>query len=167
MPSDAPSPTPLRCPRCGAALSPGVRECWLCHADVSKPDDGESRFRGPHAAADAAPSEGPGHFSLASLMMFVTIAVIALGVFSIWRGRGGVLVIAVLIGLVHTVVIVRRREALGHDVTASEIAVVLLKKIIIAVLVCFAIAVALVVALLVACWVALSQSGGIGGGPFH
>ena len=60
------------CPFCHALLLPGGSRCWLCEAEVQAVAADEAAA--PTAANQAVPAERLGTYSLASLMMFVTLA---------------------------------------------------------------------------------------------
>jgi hypothetical protein len=68
-------------------------------------------------------AEPLGSFSLASLMMFVTLASVVLGVSTIAPGVGIPLGILALLATVRTAVLVRRQMRLGHQPNAGERAI--------------------------------------------
>ena len=70
-----------KCPRCGAVLHPGASVCWLCFAPIPPLADRPSQdLQTVHPPTSS--------FSLASLMMFVTLVAVVLGIFTIWLGSG-------------------------------------------------------------------------------
>ena len=88
MPADSPWSTPLRCPRCDAVLRVGAERCWLCEAEMQPVAADGAEV--PPAASHAAPPERVGTYSLASLMMFVTLVAVVCGTFTIapdWRSH--------------------------------------------------------------------------------
>ena len=108
------------CPACGAELLSGASRCWLCHADVEPAADGEGRFSGPGTPGQTALSEPAGGFSLASLMMFVTLAAVVMGVSSIAPGVGIPLGIVLLVVWLRTTLVAKHRRAHGQVVTREE-----------------------------------------------
>jgi len=66
------------CPFCHALLLPGASRCWLCGADVEQAPAHDAAV--PSAASQAVPPERVGSYSLAALMMFVTLFSVVLGV---------------------------------------------------------------------------------------
>lgn len=75
-----------RCSRCDAPIRAGSQRCWLCGAAVDR-----NETKPAAASASVYPSsaaERRGQFSLASLMMLVTLVCVALGVSTIAMGIG-------------------------------------------------------------------------------
>jgi hypothetical protein len=76
-----------RCGRCGAPLREGVTECWLCHA--SAPAEGHKAGVTPapgHARFEPADADDGNLFSRSSLLLFVTLACVVVGVMTIAPG---------------------------------------------------------------------------------
>lgn len=75
------------CAICGARLSPDAPECWLCQAPVSPTLTSGQANRTPSATTLAdSPADVEGGLSTSSLVMFVTLAVVVVGVFTIAPG---------------------------------------------------------------------------------
>jgi hypothetical protein len=117
MPSDAPSSTPLQCPRCGGGWRAGATRCWLCGAEV-QPVAADSAAT-PPAAGQAGPAERLGTFSLASLMMFVALTAVVLGVSTIALGIGIPLGVVLLVVWLRTAAVLRYRH--GHGRSTSQV----------------------------------------------
>ncbi len=118
MPPDSSSKV-SRCATCHAALLPGAERCWLCGAPMAS---------GIDAAAATDPANGSSRskvgpvasFSLATLMMFVTLVAVVCGVFSIAPGVGVAMALVLLPVLAHTAISARGAEALGHSLSPGE-----------------------------------------------
>jgi hypothetical protein len=102
----------LRCAQCGAARRPDAARCWLCGAAIDSKD--------ATRAAASVEGETAGRFSLASLMMFVTLLCVVLGVSTIAPGVGIPLGIVLLIVWLRTAAVARQRAARGLTVTGAE-----------------------------------------------
>jgi hypothetical protein len=116
-PSDA-----RRCPKCRAELRAGTIRCWLCEAEV-QPVAADSAAA-PPAAGQSKPAERVGTYSLASLMMFVTLVAVVCGTFTIAPGLGFLVAIVAALAFVRTVILVHRQSALAHHPSAVERVVV-------------------------------------------
>src|SRR4051794_11345500 len=104
------------CPHCGASLEPADAICWLCLSPVAQLPAGRN-------AAQVAPRMPPlstGNYSLASLMMFMTLVAVVLGVATQWPGLGIPLGIVSLILWSRTVGIVRDRARQGVEVSPLQ-----------------------------------------------
>jgi hypothetical protein len=111
-------PDEKRCPNCGAAFATIRERCWLCGFDVfgrhsTQPLDTSS------LQSAAAPLRSGG-FSLASLMMFMTLACVSLGVISVAPGLGVPLAIISLIVWARTADMVKLRDLQGTPTTSIE-----------------------------------------------
>jgi hypothetical protein len=105
------------CPHCGASIEPADAICWLCLAPVGQVPAGRN------AAAQVVPRMPPlstGNYSLASLMMFMTLVAVVLGVATQWPGLGIPLGIVSLILWSRTVGIVRDRAKQGLEVSPLQ-----------------------------------------------
>jgi hypothetical protein len=100
------------CPVCGAPLRADDTTCWLCQAiaDTGQPPT-IRRSRRP------APSGGS---SLASLLMFVTLLSVVVGLWTIAPGIGIPLGILLLVAWGRTASVSRRRAAAGRSFTSLE-----------------------------------------------
>ena len=101
----------LRCPKCGALLEYGRRNCWLC---------GENDFPESAIAATQKPiakQRSNYSFGLEGLLLVVTLVSICLGLITQFPGLG--ILVSVLLApvFVRTVLVVRRRESLGVSVS--------------------------------------------------
>jgi hypothetical protein len=102
------------CPQCCAELQLGVQRCWLCGAQ------GEA-LKSAATVAESAPGtilhtslDPAGSYSLASLMMFVTLACVVLGVSTLAPGIGIPLGMVMLTVWLRTAAVARRRQARGQ-----------------------------------------------------
>lgn len=116
------SPTAVarpHCTECGASWRIGADCCWLCGAVPSS--SAASAAAVPMVeAARPAPLERIGSYSLASLMMFITLASVVLGVSTIAPGIGIPLGIVFTVVWLRTTAVARRRAAHGLPVTRTE-----------------------------------------------
>jgi len=126
MSADDQSVESVKCPACGASLRPTSTRCWLCGADLATTEHGEDRFSGP--SPFALPAESAQGFSLASLMMFVTLVAVMLGTITIAPGLGIPLAIVAFFAWLNTVAAVRRRAAKGLELTATDKALLFTRK---------------------------------------
>ena len=100
-----PSTNARSCARCGASLHDGAERCWLCGMSI-----------GPAGAGSSTPAVGSKHveqfgtYSLASLMMFVTLFSVLCGAYAIAPGIGLALTILLLPVFVRTALVLRRRR---------------------------------------------------------
>jgi hypothetical protein len=104
------------CPACGAHVDPAWAKCWLC---------GERLGAGGSAVAEPilskpARSAPVSSFSMASMMMLVTLVAVVLGVCSIAPGIGVPLGIVMLIVWLRTTAVVKVRQSRGKATTLSE-----------------------------------------------
>jgi len=102
------------CGECQATRRPDTEYCWLCGAALE-----------PIVADAAQPSVGSEQraacqFSLASLMLIVTLFAVLLGVFRMAFGLGIVLAILVTPALVRTCMIAARSRAGGRPMSAGR-----------------------------------------------
>src|SRR5262245_21592070 len=109
-----PLPSGRRCAACHALLPARATRCWLCSADV------DAQGNTVPLAAALAPFSRPSHavpsgsFSLASLMLFMTLAAIVCGVFSIAPGVGAVLTLVLIPVVTHTAILARKERGAGN-----------------------------------------------------
>jgi len=119
MPADS-SPTNVpRCRHCDAVLLPEARQCWLCGAqlDVGGGVSRAAQVTPPAVRGSKAPAAS---FSLASLMMFMTLLCVIFGVSSLWPGVGIPLGVIVLVVWIRTSAVARRRLDRGLSVSRPE-----------------------------------------------
>jgi hypothetical protein len=120
--SDVPMTGDLQCVRCGATLPAEATNCWLCYAPVATQRherEGTQAAR-PRPTRIASTTESSSGFSLASLMMFVTLLCVVLGVSTIAPGIGIPLGIVFIVVWLRTVAVARHRQQSGLEVTRSE-----------------------------------------------
>src|SRR5690242_3571833 len=109
MPADA-LPKVMHCHACQARLHSGAEKCWLCGAAVAA-DAGDTIANVSPVAPPTAASRPATSFSLATLMLFVTLVAIVCGVFSLAPGLGAIMGLVLLPVMTHTVISVRRVES--------------------------------------------------------
>jgi hypothetical protein len=158
-------PREVQCIRCGAAVPAGLPLCWLCYAPVER-NAGDSRVAQTVARTKVADSTHLGEtasgFSLASLMMFVTLVCVVFGVSTIAPGVGVPLGIALLIVWIRTAAVARLRAQRGLALTRSERMQMFLSSFGVAVLLIAATYIAGWAAFVAACF-ACAAASGIGG----
>src|SRR6476620_9023764 len=101
------------CPHCHAGLRANAVRCWLCGANVRA--DGET-IAVTTPLATSRPdvvAEQLGGFSLASLMMFMTLVCVVLGVTSLWPGIGIPMGVVFFVAWLRTTAATRQRAAHG------------------------------------------------------
>jgi hypothetical protein len=108
------------CPQCHAGLRADAARCWLCGANIRH--DGKTEITTPVLAAPrpGAVAERSDGFSLASLMMFVTLVSVALGVSTIAPGVGIPLGIVLLVVWLRTAAVAQHRAVRGIVTTRAE-----------------------------------------------
>jgi hypothetical protein len=119
--SDRSSISDLRCAHCGAGVSSSARNCWLCHAPVAAANNQNNLANADSKLEQvAASSEPAGGFSLAALMMFVTLMCVVLGVSTIAPGIGIPFGVILLVVWLRTAAVAQRRRQRGMTVTRSD-----------------------------------------------
>ena len=116
-PNMAPSDAQL-CPKCRAELHAGVMRCWLCEAEVQQV--AADTAAAPHAASQAVPAERVGSYSLASLLMFITLVSVVLGVSTIALGIGIPLGVVLLVAWLRTAAVLHHRPIHGRTTSPVE-----------------------------------------------
>jgi hypothetical protein len=149
----------LHCARCGAELQAGTAACWLCDAPVGATSDQSSlaSVRSTTARKSAIPQAGDG-FSLASLMMFVTLICVVLGVFTIAPGLGVPLGIVAFVTWLRTVSVVKWRASTGSSLTSAEIVLIFVRSVAFTLLVLALVGVAAVAAFATLCFGVMSAA---------
>jgi hypothetical protein len=118
MPADA-LPKVMHCHACQARLHPGAEKCWLCGALVTA-DAGDSVANVSAALPPTTAPRPATSFSLATLMLFVTLVAIVCGVFYLAPGLGAIMGLVLLPVMTHTVISVRRVESLGATLGTQD-----------------------------------------------
>lgn len=112
------------CPECGASLPPQVTRCWLCGRDIAP--SGPATLTGTPFAEVAGAGTSPFEqrakfqFSIASMLLWMTLAAILLSLFTISPGLGILLGILSAPAAIRTAVLAMRREAAGRPMTVES-----------------------------------------------
>ena len=144
------------CPECGATLSATSDSCWLCHSTVP--------IVATVVAERAVPWEHRAayQFSLATMMLTITLVAVLLGVFLMSPGIGILLAVVVAPAFLRTCIVMARRKARGQPVSLADklgsFAASFAFSLGFVVFVGLAGAVAVVAAFFVICWAALGTS---------
>jgi hypothetical protein len=103
LPADA-------CPECGAGRIPGQVQCWLCHGDLSPTAS---------VARAALPAESPAgcQYSLASLLLLMTLAAILLSITSMNPGLGIFLAVLMVPACLRTAIVATLRRSRGKPMS--------------------------------------------------
>lgn len=153
-----PHAAPSVCPTCQATLSTGMVRCWLCGGDLRSAGAGEMNVTVPVPAERRAPAGG---FSLASLMMFVTLLCVIFGVSTINYGVGIPVGMLLLVVWWRTAAVSRRRSALGRTLTRSEQMHMFLSSLGLAIALLMMVAVGICVAFCSACFGVFAAADGM------
>lgn len=103
--------TATTCPHCGASRARAGQPCWLCDEHV--PDD----LPWVESAEPADPQRFS--FSLSTMMLLMTLASICLGLLVVAPGLGVVVCVILLPVYIRTMMVLRKREAQGMDVSPA------------------------------------------------
>ena len=103
------------CPECGAPVAEGRARCWLCQRRHE-----EALATNPYAAPRPIAAETPLQFSLATLLLVVTLVAVTLGAFWVAPGLGVFLVVLGVPALIRTMVANNRQRRVGSSHTALE-----------------------------------------------
>jgi hypothetical protein len=129
----------VRCPECNSSNSPERTHCWLC----LRPLPADAPRIDPHAELPL--QEVPfGQFSLASMLLIMTLVGIAAALFAVYPGLGILFSLLATPPVIRTILVVKRRKRMGFDVMPDEKAVLFFKSFLVT-------TVALVVSIIVAC----------------
>jgi len=96
------------CPDCGAEIAAGQTRCWLCERRLSGAD-----LTNPYASPAVADGNTASQFSLASLLLIMTLVAVCIGVFRLLPGLGILLAIFALPALVRTSMDVTKHKQRG------------------------------------------------------
>lgn len=154
MPDDAKPAAARNCPYCNAELTSAEDSCWLCHRDLAT----GATIDPPSLPAVVPPPELAGGYSLASLMLFVTLAAVVMGVITIAPGLGVPLAVVAFVVWVRTATTVEELRKRGKAKTAGEKTLMFLASFGMAVATLFLIAVAGCAALCSACFAIFAPS---------
>ncbi len=157
---DVSSTAELSCPSCGVPLPAGLSVCWLCFSSVDATKD-QVKVEQPQSVAkpSGTPADQAGGFSLASLMMFVTLVCVVLGVFTIAPGLGVPLAIVTFVTWLRTVSVVKWRACTGSSLTSTEIILIFMRSVAFTLLILVLVGVAAVAAFAALCFGAISTAG--------
>ncbi|HUE74374.1 MAG TPA: hypothetical protein VMP01_26060 [Pirellulaceae bacterium] len=109
-----------RCPQCGASCAVEATQCWLCRAAL--PADVVGTLRVP-SVGDGTRSV-PTTFSLATILLVITLIAVCLGVFRLSPGFGIAVVCFAVPALIRSVVVgvqqkrAGERQSIGEKLTA-------------------------------------------------
>jgi hypothetical protein len=142
-----------RCPQCGVELRDDATSCWLCLKKFVP--DSEL----PLASEPVAAKEPVGGFSLSSLLMFVTLVCVILGVMTIARGLGIVLAFVAFVAWLRTVVAVQKRASAHKEVTSTDKVLLFFRSVATTIAIIGLVLVACVATLFIACWAMIGASG--------
>ena len=116
---------PAICPECGAVNSAGASQCWLCQRPLGGTDIATVKIDSPEAKSIAAApppigfSRGPATFSLATLMLLITLAAVLCGLTAAAPGLGIPLAVLVTPALIRTFAASNVSRAQGIEPTAE------------------------------------------------
>lgn len=102
------------CPECGAGSHANAKFCWLCGRVLPG-----SPFA-PGAAPAPAQARAAWQFGLSTLLLFVTLAAVLLGVFVMSPGLGVLLAVLIAPPVVRTCTLAARAEARGRPLSDAE-----------------------------------------------
>lgn len=158
---DMSTETESRCRNCGATLTREMPKCWLCGRDSAGAQLLQFDDENPYASPVAVEADNPRGFSLQTLMLFVTLVSVVLGISSIWPGVGIALGVFVFIPFLRTVMLVRARAEKGRRTPwIQRLAWGATSALIILAMVALT-GVAAVIAFFFACWVAVFSTQGL------
>ena len=123
--SSNPLSGPAICPECGAINSVGSGQCWLCHrplggtnAATAKVDSAVAKPIGPPRPLISL-SRGPATFSLATLMLLITLAAVFCGLTAAAPGLGIPLAVLITPALIRTFAASNVSRSQGIEPTAE------------------------------------------------
>jgi len=104
----------LACPKCGALQPRETELCWLCSAKATT----EGNDPASVDLVQVAPERFS--FSLSTLLLLMTLASVCMGLLVVAPGLGVPMCVLLVPVLVRTMMVVRRREAVGLAVSRIE-----------------------------------------------
>jgi len=121
----------ISCPDCGAELQEDSRYCWLCGLAVREGVPAAAEPRSPFAGRARGHIADGGkpvvildrraglQFSLATIMLSITLVAVLLGVFRMAPGLGIGLAILVTPAFLRTCIVTARRKARGESISLA------------------------------------------------
>ncbi|MGI9430098.1 MAG: hypothetical protein ACR2NM_15670 [Bythopirellula sp.] len=110
------------CPHCEAKQLGPATTCWLCEKPLAGESAAADGLRMPTPAEVRSPQIQPErfHFSLATMLLIMTLASVCMGLIVALPGLG--IVACILMGpvFIRTIKVVRHRESLGQEVPPGE-----------------------------------------------
>ena len=91
----------LHCPQCGASNVAETTQCWLCHAVLPPAVAGALRVPTNEDGTRSVPTT----FSLATILLVITLIAVCLGVFRVSPGFGVAIVCFAVPALIRSVVV--------------------------------------------------------------
>jgi len=152
------------CPLCGATLSPNAASCWLCHAAVVPGRTPDATPRSVSPSVRARP-ERLGGYSLATMMLFVTLIAVVVGLATIHAGVGIPLGVMLLVAWWRTAAVSRYRYRSDDSLTRAQQIQVFLSSFGLAIALIVMVGVGICVALGALCFGLIAVAGGAGSGP--
>ena len=103
------------CPQCGAACADEATQCWLCHAPLPP----AAQTPGVPTAGDGTRSV-PATYSLATILLVITLIAVCLGVFRLSPGFGVAIVCFTVPALIRSIVVGVQHKRAGARLTIGE-----------------------------------------------
>lgn len=103
------------CSDCGATLPETADSCWLCKRSVV---EGQSPFS--EEPISSIERRAAFQFSIATMMMLVTLCAVIMGAFSVSPGLGIALAVLAAPAWLRTCMVAARRRGRGRPMTAQE-----------------------------------------------
>jgi hypothetical protein len=111
----------LSCPRCNAANRDDRLDCWLCGALLRQGKDAAvGKAHEIITAQVVPPSAHRAQFTLATMLLLITLLSVCLGLFMIAPGLGILLAIASVPAFVRTGILVSTRDAMGRPTSGPR-----------------------------------------------
>jgi hypothetical protein len=155
------------CPKCGAPLSLGANDCWLCLSPIGAAQmQGQLDRTSPSRNLADSTADPAGGFSVASLLMLFTLACVVWGVLTIARGLAIPLGIIAFIAWMRTVSTAKQKIGSSKKPTSVEVALIFIRSVGFVLLVLALLALAAVAAFFVMCLAAMGGSSNLGSTGF-